>query len=358
MPAPIREAILAPETTRFQVQAEPAVNALQSLMMLVNVEQHPGFSDWVIDTAEALPQETARRNTVVLFGLHYTLTPDRSFDSFLAYVNHLESLDPMVLRDKCINAYLNLPCQTDKEKLSIEQILQSEDGFLDFLRCRFDEEIIIEDIEREAYRLLTQPEKMRRVIVDHLRHMWDEYLEEEWARVLPLVEESVAAFANADLEGMNDEQAMEFITGQKHEKPMKWLDRIDSIIFVPSAHAGPYALPIHADDTAWITFGARQPEGVHQGLSDLSRVELLVWLSALSDDTRLRVLGLIRERGELCAQEIIDLLELSQSTCSRHLRQLTASGYLRERRTESGKCYSLNPDRLLATARAIERYAK
>jgi DNA-binding IclR family transcriptional regulator len=66
---------------------------------------------------------------------------------------------------------------------------------------------------------------------------------------------------------------------------------------------------------------------------------------------------LIRERGELCAQEIIDLLELSQSTCSRHLRQLTASGYLRERRTESGKCYSLNPDRLVDTARAIESYA-
>jgi DNA-binding IclR family transcriptional regulator len=66
---------------------------------------------------------------------------------------------------------------------------------------------------------------------------------------------------------------------------------------------------------------------------------------------------LIRERDELCAQEIIDLLQLSQSTCSRHLRQLTASGYLRERRTEAGKCYSLNPERLIDTARAIESYA-
>jgi DNA-binding transcriptional ArsR family regulator len=285
------------------------------------------------------------------------LTPDRSFESFPAYIDHLESIEPFALRDKCINAYLNLPCQVDKEKPSIEEILRSEDGFLDFLRCRFDEEIIIEKIEREAYQLLTHPDKMREVIVEHLRFMWEEYLKDEWKRVLPLINESVAAFEDVNLEGMDDAQVMEYITGQKHEKSLKWLDGIDEFIFVPSAHAGPYLLALHANGTAWITFGARQPEGIHQGISDLSRMELLVWLSALSDDIRLRVLGLIRERGELCAQEIIDLLELSQSSCSRHLRQLTASGYLRERRTEAGKCYSLNPDRLLDTARAIERYA-
>jgi ArsR family transcriptional regulator len=79
-------------------------------------------------------------------------------------------------------------------------------------------------------------------------------------------------------------------------------------------------------------------------------------LAALSDDNRLRILGLIRERGELCAQEIIDLLGLTQSTCSRHLRQLTASGYLHERRQEIGKCYSLNLERFADTARAIESY--
>lgn len=358
MPAPIREAILAPEKTRFRVMAEPAVNALQSLMMLARAGHHSGFSAWVEETQRSMPQELIQRNDVVLYGLHYTLTPDRNYESFPTYIRALERTDPLELRDKCIKAYLNLPCQRDKEQPSIEEVLASVDGFLAFLRCRFDEELVIDEIEREAYRLLTHPDEMRAVIVDHLRHMWDHYLEEEWSRVLPLVNESVAAFERVDFGGLSDEEVMEYITGQKHEKSMEWLKDIESFIFVPSAHAGPYVLPLHNADTAWITFGARLPEAQGKGTSDLSRVELLVWLSALSDDTRLHILGLIREHGELCAQEIIDRLELSQSSCSRHLRQLSASGYLRERRTEAGKCYSLNPERLLATARAIESYAK
>jgi DNA-binding transcriptional ArsR family regulator len=357
MPAPIREAILAPDTIRIRVEAEPAVNALQSLMMLTSVDRHPGLSDWVIQTVSSVSPSVLKRNTLVLYGLHYALTPDRSWETFPAYVDYLESSDPVALRDKVIHAYLNLPCQADKEQPSMEEILESEDGFLDFLRCRFDEEIIIEEVEREAYGLLTHPDEMHAVIVSHLRMMWEEVLKDEWGRVQPLIEESVAAFERTNLEGMTDEEAVQFVTGQKNEKWGKWVEGKGSVIFVPSAHMGPYTGVVHSEDTVWVIFGARQPEGEWQGITDLSRVELLVWLSALSDDTRLRILGLIRERGELCAQEIIDLLELSQSTSSRHLRQLTASGYLRERRIEAGKCYSLNPDRLLDTARAIKSYA-
>jgi DNA-binding transcriptional ArsR family regulator len=357
MPAPIREAILAPETTRYRISAEPAVNVLQSLMMLTRVDHNSGFSDWVIETAGTLTPERDQLNKVVLYGLHYTLTPERSFRSFPAYIDDLAASSPLSLRDKCINAYLRLPWKKGKEEQSVEEILESEAGFMEFLRGRFDEELIIEEIESQAYRLLKEPAKMQTTIVDHLRYMWDEYLRDEWARVQPLVLESVAAFEAVELENMNDEQVIEYITGQKHEKPLQWLEGVMSIIFVPSAHAGPYTLPLHTKDTAWITFGVRQPEGEQRGISDLSRVELLVWLSALTDNTRLQILGLIRERDELCAQEIIDLLQLSQSTCSRHLRQLTASGYLRERRVEAGKCYSLNPERLIDTARAIESYA-
>jgi len=194
------------------------------------------------------------------------------------------------------------------------------------------------------------------VIVSHLRMMWNEVLKDEWERVLPLVNESVEAFAQVDLAGMTDDEVMRFVTGQEHEKWTELIESVDSVVFVPSAHMGPYLGAFHSDDVAWINFGARQPQGVLHGITDLSRAELLVWLSALSDDTRLRILGLIRERGELCAQEIIDILALTQSTCSRHLRQLTASGYLQERRQEIGKCYNLNLERFADTARAIESY--
>lgn len=47
---------------------------------------------------------------------------------------------------------------------------------------------------------------------------------------------------------------------------------------------------------------------------------------ALGDETRLRILGLLC-RGELCVCDIMEVLELPQSTVSRHLAYLKNSGW-------------------------------
>ena len=117
----------------------------------------------------------------------------------------------------------------------------------------------------------------------------------------------------------------------------------------PSAHIGPYVSYFQSDDdedVIQIIFGARLPEGAQVESPALSRSELLVRLNALADDTRLRMLELLTQQGELCAQDFITMLDLSQSSASRHLRQLTATGYVTERRREVAKCYSLNGKRL------------
>jgi ArsR family transcriptional regulator len=87
----------------------------------------------------------------------------------------------------------------------------------------------------------------------------------------------------------------------------------------------------------------------------LSRSDLLNQLNALADDTRLHIIELVSGEGELRAQEIIARLGLSQSSASRHLRQLTATGYLIERRGEAGKIYSLNRDRIEDTLDAVRQ---
>jgi DNA-binding transcriptional ArsR family regulator len=58
----------------------------------------------------------------------------------------------------------------------------------------------------------------------------------------------------------------------------------------------------------------------------------------------------------LYAQEVIELLDLSQSAASRHLRQLTATGYLLEGRGEGGKRYSLNRARVEDTLQAVRQF--
>lgn len=58
---------------------------------------------------------------------------------------------------------------------------------------------------------------------------------------------------------------------------------------------------------------------------------LVRWMESLSDPTRLRILRLI-ERHELGVAELADVLQLPQSTISRHLKSLSESDWLRTRR--------------------------
>ncbi|MHB1412255.1 MAG: ArsR/SmtB family transcription factor [Thermoleophilia bacterium] len=62
---------------------------------------------------------------------------------------------------------------------------------------------------------------------------------------------------------------------------------------------------------------------------------------ALSDETRLRILGLLLQ-GELCVCDLVAILELPQSTVSRHLAYLRNSGLVSDRRREVWMHYRLS----------------
>ena len=53
---------------------------------------------------------------------------------------------------------------------------------------------------------------------------------------------------------------------------------------------------------------------------------------ALADETRVRLMALILEQGELCVCDCMYILEISQSKASRHLRYLANTGMLVARR--------------------------
>jgi ArsR family transcriptional regulator len=53
---------------------------------------------------------------------------------------------------------------------------------------------------------------------------------------------------------------------------------------------------------------------------------------ALSDETRLSMLGLLLGEGELCVCDFVEVLGVTQSKASRHLRCLVHAGLLQDRR--------------------------
>jgi len=66
--------------------------------------------------------------------------------------------------------------------------------------------------------------------------------------------------------------------------------------------------------------------------------QLLNWMDSLADPTRLRLVRLL-ERHELGVAELCAVLQMPQSTVSRHLKVLTDRGWLRNRRSGTTNLY-------------------
>ena len=313
--------------------------------------------------------EERQTNRLVIIGLYFSITPAESWPSFPAFLAHLESLSGENLRDRMLNKYASLASCTESKgetssstngAIDFDQILRSSDNYLDFLRQHFDESYIDEDLEIQAYTYITDLPRLKSLILNHLHSMWDKYLAEEWERIRPMLLDSVNAFRQVDLTSMEPMEAARFITGHEldESKWSKMLENAKQIIFIPSMHIGPYLWHWDSDDRHYILFGARLPTGVQYEAPDLNRAEIIVRLNALADDSRLRILRYTAEKGEQRAQDLIQMLDLSQSAVSRHLQQLTATGCLSERRCEGGKCYQINPERIRDTLQAVGVFLK
>ncbi len=74
----------------------------------------------------------------------------------------------------------------------------------------------------------------------------------------------------------------------------------------------------------------------HIGVAALARVH-----KALGDETRIRIVNLMANRGELCVCDLESILDISQSKASRHLAYLKAAGLVADRRDRSWVYYRL-----------------
>jgi DNA-binding transcriptional ArsR family regulator len=78
-----------------------------------------------------------------------------------------------------------------------------------------------------------------------------------------------------------------------------------------------------------------------------SRSDLLAkYFRGFGDPTRLRILRLLRESGELAVGEIVDQLELPQATVSTHLGCLRWCGFVATRREQRSVIYRLADERV------------
>ena len=355
--------IIAPRTaTKITFSIEPAHNVLCSLMLISS--DVSGLSEWIQQMASQLSPEQMRTNSI-LCGSASSYLGGVAWPSFEAFLDHLVEKDPYIMRDREIDSLINKFADHFSEEVSHlptqEELLADRGMYLSFMKRIYKHKGV--DFGGDEYvmkhELLNDPVEKKELMISHLGMMWSEYMEPEWKSNLQMLQESVDSFMSLDFFGMSNTEIARKVTTREilPDDWGSWLEDIEELIFIPSSHIGPYLFVIDCNERiSRIIFGARFPKGASVSSSSLHRSELLMRLNALADDTRLQILELIVEEDELRAKEIMDRLNLSQSSASRHLRLLSATGYLIERRHEGAKVYRLNRDRFNNTVRSIERF--
>ena len=350
------------------VRLEPALNAFGSMLLVAKAEDEPGFHEWVTRTRSQMSSEERFRHKLVFIGFHYAILPQVPSVTFEAYLEELEATPPSKLRERLLKAYAET-CHTEEaqkiknQPVNWEEVLSSAKNYVEFLRFRFGDESVDEEVEIRAHEYVIDPAALKQLVTGHIRWFWKNYLQAEWTRIRPMLEESAKAFNQVDYSDMTRMEIIEFVTGKDVSSESKWESKwgkevlkTKELIFVPNTHIGPYMRADKIQDTFYIYFGAHLPEGSEIRVPELDRAEIVSRISALADDTRLQILQMIAEQGEMRSQEIMEAINLSQPSVSRYLSQLTAAGFLQERRANGAKAYILNKDRIEKTLKAVHAF--
>jgi DNA-binding transcriptional ArsR family regulator len=350
------------------VRLEPSLNAFATMLLVAKSEDEPGFHEWVTKTRAQMSVEERFRHKLVTIGFHYAILPQVPSMTFEEYLQDLEATPPSTLRERLLNAY-EKTCYTRETRhllgqpVDWDEVLSSARNYVEFLRSRFGDEAIDEEVEIRAHEYVIDPAALKQLITGHIRWFWKNHLQAEWTRVRPMLEESARAFNQVDYGEMTRTEIIEYVTGKDLSSEAKWeakwgkeILKAEELIFVPNAHIGPYLRADQIQGAYYIYFGAHLPEGSDVRVPELDRAEIVSRISALADDTRLQILQMIAERGEMRSQEIMEAINLSQPSVSRYLSQLTAAGYLQERRANGAKAYILNKDRIERTLKAVSAF--
>jgi len=356
------EFLIKPKNTLISITTEQVQSTLYSLLLLEHSLDSSGLSSSLIEINNSLSDDIKMRNKVVMNGLYHSVIPVKEVSDFNGYLDQLRNIDPVILRDRTLNMYFSIHQKKIGNVPEQADILRDSDAYISFLLNIFGEEKIDVEIEREAYKYIINPEKMKDLIISHLFHMWDLYFRKEWEINESILEESVRLYREAGIEELSKMDALKFIGCGSDDCDWDTLsEKINGakrLYLVPSAHLGPYKGKIynHETDVMWLFYGSLIPEGSRLSTPELSQADLLIRFNALIDGTRLKILKMCSLGSEYSSTQIMSELNLSQSAVSRHLKQLSATGFLHERRENSSKFYTINKQKINNTISSFAGY--
>ncbi len=333
-----------------QLELEPIYTILNSMALLNLPDGRTDLHPWVAQAAAELSPESRHVNRLVFAALRDALVPDRAWPTFPAYLEHLSTQNPFALRDRLLQRLA---------PLAPAELLADPQVYAAHVAALHPDAAGEPALLAEAHGLINDPPAMHDLIVAHLDRMWEMVLAGEWSSASRALQRQLQVFQQCLEPEASAAETVRALTGRQVSGAIQVpAAEVERIILIPSPHNGWAVTTWYSDRTLRLFFGAPLNFGVLLRSSPVGAAELRIRLAALADDTRLRVLELLARHYELHAQELIGQLNLSQSSVSRHLKQLIAAGYLVERRGEgANKIYSLSAIELGRTTRALELLA-
>lgn len=212
---------------------------------------------------------------------------------------------------------------------------------------------------------LEDPGVLRERWASMLERYWDAAFCEEWERILPRIEAEVTEGARALVtrgvpglvtellpEGRWDADNSTIVVTKEWEGTCDVADR-GGMLFVPTVYGWPCVL---------VELTPPWPVAVILPLRDLRAPEVVLprdhevadGLRALGDETRLQIARMVAEQPR-STKELAELLRLSDSAVSRHLKVLDGAGLVEGHRDGYYVLYRLRPERIAQLGGALRR---
>jgi DNA-binding transcriptional ArsR family regulator len=354
------------KTVSVRIALEPVLNALNSFSLLNATGRLIGLNAWVTQTAAVLTPEQRYANRLLFESFYDALTPEPHVTDFPTYLQALDGQDAFVLQNwvlEGLRARFARRIVSDRASSapSAERLLSDVNAYLTCAEYVQADAPFDAALQVDAHALLNSPVEMQNLIVAHLTWLWEEMFAAEWRRVKRSLSWQVEMFTRSLDDEVTLGETFHAFTGRYlPPEANERLSDAQEITLVPSWHNGRYITFWQSEtetrDTTRLFFSEPPNYDVAE-LRDkpIGRAELRARLSALADETRLRIIELLVQHDEMQAQEIIATLDLSQSSVSRHLKQLVSMGYLYERRGEgANKTYRLSTAFFDRTMRGLD----
>lgn len=339
------------------VVVEPIYHLLtaMSLLTALNVDTDNNVDtnneEWLSNTAAKLTPEQRHTNRIIFDWFGSALLPAANYTTFTSFLTALDNILPTELVDRAVRAWID---SADPQDESSVDLLKEQAHFAKFATATTPDLVDESELLAEVHQLISEPAELHALITGHLRMLWETYFASEWKKKRAAMIYCAEELNAREWPTESPRTLLQsFIRSSIPDSILTQFAGVRQIKIVPSPYIGLHAARFEEPDILWVFMLAdfwRLP----MRTEPIQRGEIMGPASALADDTRLQILELLAAHDELRAQEIIAQMDTSQSTISRHLKQLTNANFLTEKRAGgANKIYQLNRSRVSEFAHTL-----